>query len=143
MIADGLSGCRSVNNMDKLTVIIDAVAKPRMTRSDRWKKRPCVMRYRAYSNRLREAALMQKYIPANELIMQFYIKMPVSWSKKKKEQMRGEPMQSRPDIDNLEKSILDSLFRDDDSAVWKVCASKRWADVGSVTLENWEKIVIK
>ena len=143
MIADGLSGCRSVNNMDKLTVVIDPVAKPRMTRSDRWKKRPCVVRYRAYSNRLREAALLQKYVPANELIMQFHIKMPVSWSKKKKEQMRNKPMQSRPDIDNLEKSILDSLFPNEDSAVWKVCASKRWADVGSVTLENWEKIVIK
>ena len=129
--------------MYKLALTIDPVAKPRMTRRDRWMKRPCVMRYRVYANRLREAALLQKYVPANELIMQFHIKMPVSWSKKKKEQMRGEPMQSRPDIDNLEKSILDSLFRDDDSAVWKVCASKRWADVGSVTLENWEKIVIK
>ena len=143
MTADGLSGCRSVNNMDKLTVIIDPVAKPRMTRSDRWKKRPCVVRYRVYSNCLREAALLNKFVPANELIMQFHIKMPVSWSKKKREEMRGKPMQSRPDIDNLEKSILDSLFRDDDSAVWKVCASKRWADVGSVTLENWVKIVIK
>ena len=129
--------------MDKLTVVIDPVAKPRMTRSDRWKKRPCVVRYRVYSIRLREAALLKKYVPANELIMQFHIKMPVSWSKKKKEQMRGKPMQSRPDIDNLEKSILDSLFPDEDSAVWKVCASKRWAEVGSLTIKNWEKIVIK
>mgnify|MGYP005657468903 FL=1 len=129
--------------MDKLTVEIDPVAKPRMTRADRWKKRPCVVRYRAYSNRLREAALLQKYVPANELIMQFHIKMPVSWSKKKKEQMRGKPMQSRPDIDNLQKSILDSLFPDEDSAIWKVCASKRWADVGSVTIKNWDEIVIK
>ena len=129
--------------MYKLALTIDPVAKPRMTRSDRWKKRPCVMRYRDYSNRLREAALLQKYVPANELIMQFHIKMPVSWSKKKKEQMRGRPMQSRPDIDNLQKSILDSLFPDEDSAIWKVCASKRWADVGSVTIKNWDEIVIK
>ena len=129
--------------MYKLALTIDPVAKPRMTRSDRWKKRPCVMRYRDYSNRLREAALLQKYVPANELIMQFHIKMPVSWSKKKKEQMRGKPMQSRPDIDNLQKSILDSLFPDEDSAIWKVCASKRWADVGSVTIKNWDEIVIK
>ena len=143
MTADGLSGCRSVNNMDKLTVIIDPVAKPRMTRSDRWKKRPCVMRYRLFSNRLRASALLQKYIPSDELIMQFQIKMPVSWSKKKKEEMRGKPMQSRPDIDNLQKSILDSLFPDEDSAIWKVCASKRWADVGCVIIENWNKIVIK
>ena len=69
MIADGLSGCRSVNNMDKLTVVIDPVAKPRMTRSDRWKKRPCVVRYRVYSIRLREAALLNKYVPANELLL--------------------------------------------------------------------------
>jgi Holliday junction resolvase RusA-like endonuclease len=129
--------------MYKLALTIDPVAKPRMTRADRWKKRPCVVRYRAYSNRLREAALLQKYVPANELIMQFHIKMPVSWSKKKKEQMRGKPMQSRPDIDNLQKSILDSLFPDEDSAIWKVCASKRWADVGSVTIKNWDEIVIK
>ena len=129
--------------MYKLALTIDPVAKPRMTRSDRWKKRPCVMRYRDYSNRLRKAALLQKYVPANELIMQFHIKMPVSWSKKKKEQMRGRPMQSRPDIDNLQKSILDSLFPDEDSAIWKVCASKRWADVGSVTIKNWDEIVIK
>tara|TARA_R110000787_G_scaffold218836_1_gene327535 strand:- start:975 stop:1364 length:390 start_codon:yes stop_codon:yes gene_type:complete len=129
--------------MYKLALTIDPVAKPRMTRRDRWMKRPCVMRYRVYANRLREAALLQKYVPANELIMQFHIKMPVSWSKKKKEQMRGKPMQSRPDIDNLQKSILDSLFPDEDSAIWKVCASKRWADVGSVTIKNWDEIVIK
>lgn len=97
------------------------------------------MRYRVYSIRLRQAALLNKFVPANELIMQFHIKMPVSWSKKKKEQMKGKPMQSRPDIDNLEKAILDSLFPNDDSAVWKVCASKRWADFGSVTIENGKK----
>ena len=69
--------------------------------------------------------------------------MPVSWSKKKKDKMRGQPMQSRPDIDNLQKSILDSLFPDEDSHIWKVCASKRWGDFGCVTVKNWDGVLIK
>ena len=77
------------------------------------------MRYRIYSSLLKQAQRKQKYNPSNELVMLFQIKMPVSWSKKKKDSLRGKPMQSRPDIDNLVKAILDSLFPDEDSMVWK------------------------
>ncbi len=32
---------------------IDVVGKPRMTQRDKWKKRPCVLRYRAFADELR------------------------------------------------------------------------------------------
>ncbi len=41
----------------------------------------------------------------------------------------------RPDIDNLQKSFLDSLNEivfDDDSQVWEVHATKTWADQDSI-----------
>ena len=34
---------------------ITPVAKPRQTRSDVWKKRPCVVKYRQFADDLREA----------------------------------------------------------------------------------------
>ncbi len=122
-----------------LTISLNPVAKPRMTQSDRWKKRGCVIRYFAFSASLREEARRQKFVPANQLVIQFEFRMPKSWSKKKKAEMSGKPMQSKPDIDNLQKSILDSLFPNDDSAIWKVCASKRWAETGRIIIKNWEQ----
>jgi len=34
---------------------ITPVPKPRQTRSDKWKQRPCVMRYRAFADEVRAA----------------------------------------------------------------------------------------
>lgn len=55
--------------------------------------------------------------------------MPKSWSKKKREEMDGKPMQQKPDIDNAVKGFVDSLFYQqeaNDCEIWHISASKHW-----------------
>ena len=129
-------------DINEITINSNPMAKPRMTRSDRWKKRPCVVKYFIYSGHIKWLIKSKNYVPSNELVMIFNISMPNSWSKKKKAKMFGQPHQQTPDIDNLEKGILDSLFIND-MKVWKVCASKRWSDCGSIIIKNWSNYSVK
>jgi len=41
--------------------------------------------------------------------MIFHMPMPKSWSQKRKEEQFGKPMTSKPDIDNMQKFVLDIL----------------------------------
>jgi Holliday junction resolvase RusA-like endonuclease len=54
-----------------------------------------------------------------------YFAPPASWSEKRKRAALGKRHMSKPDKDNLEKEILDSLF-EDDSAISDGASSKRW-----------------
>ena len=114
-----------------MRISIHPVGKPRQTRSDVWRQRPAVMRYRAFADELR-----LKYsgdLPCN-LKLTFYIAMPKSWSKKKCAEMLGKPHQQKPDVDNLAKSVMDVLL-EDDSIVWRLTAEKRWAEEGAIDIE--------
>jgi len=77
--------------------------------------------------------IMEKMIDGTYNI-QFHSKMPVSWSKKKQDEMRWKPNQNTPDIDNLFKAFSDTLFYDplnkskDDCRIWKLSADKYWGD---------------
>lgn len=112
-----------------LVIKIDPVAKPRMTRSDKWNERDCVMRYRAYCDRLR-LAWGDRSVP-DRLDLVFTIAMPDSWSRKKRTAMENQPHQSKPDIDNLLKGFMDALLKDD-ARIWSVRASKVWGVTGSI-----------
>ena len=107
------------------------VAKPRMTQRDKWKQRPCVLAYHAFKDQLRamDAPIFDR------IELAFAIPMPPSWSKAKKERMRFEPHQQRPDLDNLVKAYLDAMT-DDDSIVWEVRATKRWDAEGSIVVRD-------
>jgi Holliday junction resolvase RusA-like endonuclease len=111
---------------------VDPVSKPRMTRRDVWKKRPCVLRYHAYKDRLLELAAGWVPPKSGAHIM-FMMPMPKSWSKKKKDDLLWRPHQQRPDIDNLHKAFLDAFFQED-SEVWDCRITKMWATVGSVKI---------
>jgi len=114
---------------------IAAVPKPRMTRADTWKKRPCVMKYWAYKDELR--LLFTKYSVDidKEIFMDFYIAMPKSWSKKKKLEFNGKYHDKRPDIDNLLKGVMDALF-EEDSHIHTVCCKKFWALEPKIVIHN-------
>ena len=133
----------SKNKISKeMCLNIIPVAKPRMTQADKWKKRLVVIQYWTYRDEIFYGALAQGYRPSFELMMEFEMPMPKSWPESKKKRMDGEPHQQTPDIDNLEKGILDSLFVND-MKVWKVCASKRWSDCGSIIIKNWSNYSVK
>ena len=66
-------------------LLIEPNTKPRMTRADKWKKRPCVVQYREFKDKLRiecKRVGLTTLQPQLESLI-FYIPMPDSWSKKK------------------------------------------------------------
>jgi len=111
---------------------VDPVGKPRMTQKDRWAKRPCVQRYWGFKDSVLEQWGDNDF-PLNDSHITFVIKMPKSWSKKKKTEMRGQPHQQKPDIDNLTKALFDAILPED-SAVWDHRSTKVWGDEGLITI---------
>ena len=117
-----------MNGKKKMIYNITPCPKPRMTRSDRWKKRPSVLRYFVFKD---ECRLNRVEIPEYGGHITFIIPMPKSWSKKRRSQMDGKPHRQRPDTDNLLKAICDAVF-DEDCTIWDIRATKLWGDVGSI-----------
>lgn len=113
---------------------ITPMGKPRMTRADKWKKRPEVLRYRAFCDEVR---LQCVELPESGSHVTFILPMPASWSKKKRAELNGRPHQQKPDVDNLTKSLLDALF-EDDAHIWDVRVSKSWGETGRIIIEELE-----
>ena len=112
---------------------IDPVAKPRMTRRDIWKKRPVVARYYEFKDELKRLCKKEDFELPDSYMVEFLIKMPDSWSEKRKKAMVGKPHQQKPDIDNLLKALNDCL-KVDDKFVWHIEASKIWWDEGQIII---------
>lgn len=65
----------------------------------------------------------------------FDMPMPKSWSKKKKAEKQFTPHTSKPDCDNLAKTLLDtmnSIVFLDDSQVCELTVVKRWGFTGKI-----------
>jgi len=86
-----------------------------MTQKDKWAQRPATSKYWAYKDLMRlEANKMGlEYVPGRIESLIFHVKMPKSWSKKKKEAMNGRPHEQTPDLDNLLKGFMDALCKED------------------------------
>lgn len=103
------------------------MGKPRMTIGDKWKKRPCVVRYWAWAAKARES--MPENVPKKPLrvIIAAYFEIPKSWSRVKRQKMEGDHHRQKPDADNILK-CLDALFSDD-ACIAHVSLRKLWAAV--------------
>lgn len=113
------------------------VSKPRMTQKDKWAKRPSVMAYRAYCDELRERLHEATGGPiecSGGFSWLVWFKMPDHWSRKKREEMRDEIHQVRPDRDNIDKGILDALFAEDASIAFG-SINKKWDDGNGPRME--------
>ena len=110
---------------------ITPIPAPRMTRADRWKKRPPVLRYFAFKDRVKKLGIKVN----NGDSVTFYMPMPQSWSKKKKDEMQLKPHQSRPDLDNLLKALLDSIY-EDDAHIYSLRIRKFWDYEGSIEIKQ-------
>lgn len=122
--------------------------KPRMTRSDKWKNNPNhtdprqrqrkpVTQYFRFKDELRKKCkeIGLERIPASIYTLKFYIKMPDSWSKKKRELLNGKFHQQTPDIDNLTKALFDSLeVQDNYIAEISNGYGKYWAEKAGILL---------
>lgn len=108
---------------------ITPVPKPRMVRSDKWKKRPATARYWSFKDEIRAAGVT---IP-DQCKVTFYMPMPSSWSEKKKLEHDSSPHRAKPDYDNLAKALGDAVY-DDDAHIWSVWIEKRWARCGAIEI---------
>ena len=120
--------------MIRLVIPGAPVAKPRQTRRDKWMQRPCVMRYRAWENKVRGELIRQlARIPDGPIGVVAYFDLPLpkrpgagelpfSWHDKK------------PDLDNALKGALDAAFHDQgrgDQRVAVFFSRKVWAAAGT------------
>lgn len=103
------------------------ISKPRQTRSDKWRKRPCVVVYRAFADELRLQASRQGFSLENGLAYEFHLPMPKSWSQKKQLEKLGQLHDQKPDLDNLLKSVWDSLAKEDKTIAYIGQVKKVWA----------------
>ena len=108
------------------------VAAPRMTHADRWKRRPCVVKYFEYRDQVRNQAQAMGVTLSERFSVQFYLPMPRSWSKRKRQDHDGKPHQVKPDADNLAKGFFDCFG--EDKHVWSVQITKTWHDIGRITV---------
>jgi Holliday junction resolvase RusA-like endonuclease len=119
----------------KIEVRLDPVAKPRMTRADKWKHRVVVDRYFDFKDALVGLCNLSQFRLGDVYRVEFYIAMPKSWSKVKKKEYEGKPHQDKPDLDNLLKALNDCL-KDEDKAIWSIEATKIWWNEGKIVIYN-------
>ena len=106
-----------------------------MTQRDVWKKRPVVLRYHDYCDRIKEAApnlVLTADVYAVDVMA--FIAMPKSWSQKKKAAHVGQMHRAKPDWDNIGKAICDALFRED-SGIADGRTRKFWCPEGEQRTE--------
>jgi Holliday junction resolvase RusA-like endonuclease len=92
-----------------------------MSQRDKWQKRPVVMRYRAYADRVRAAAGTLPLEDPVAILVIAWLPMPKSWSRKRKEAMNGQFARDRPDWDNIGKAAADSLLKEDKVLAGGMC----------------------
>jgi Holliday junction resolvase RusA-like endonuclease len=121
-----------INNLGGAEMIypIEPVSKPRQTQRDKWKKRPCVMKYRWFADICRAHKVC---VPESGAHITFYLPMPPSWSEKKKIAMDGQPHQGKIDVDNLLKALLDAIYTED-KGVWDIRVTKVWGVRGQIVI---------
>lgn len=85
-------------------------------------------RYNNYKIELMAEAKSKRFLfPPVGASITFFIPVPPSWSKKKKKLHHGRFHQSKPDLDNLLKALMDSLMAED-KQIAHIELSKRWVD---------------
>jgi len=112
------------------------VPKPRMVKSDAWRKRECVIRYWKYKADLESLTRNVGYrIDGSLCNVVFVLPMAKSWSKKKKAEHEGKPHQNKPDLDNLIKAFQDCLCKEDSYIHTIDNVKKVWGYEGAIILD--------
>lgn len=108
------------------------ISAPRQVARDKFKPSNHVLRYRAFRDevRIRHVQLPR---PFHHVI--FILPVPNSWSTKQKQAMEGMPHEAKPDRDNLEKALLDSVYGEDQH-VWDGRTTKLWGQRGMIIVSR-------
>ena len=97
------------------------------------KQREVVTRYFKFQNDIWNEYNLKPFTFPSNLDVIFCMPMPKSWSEKKRAKMNRKPCNSRPDIDNLVKALMDAI-KMEDADVWKITAEKRYSYKGSIII---------
>ena len=132
-----------MNQTLSFTVPGPPVSKPRQVRSDKWKKRPSVVKYRQWADAVRAVANRAVAQRFPGLILRSYSRMkvvaifpiPPSWTKVMKVKMQGQPHQQTTDADNILKACSDALFPKYDAQIYDMQVTKYWDDGGGARVE--------
>ena len=85
-------------------------------------------KYNEYKINLRAEAMKKRFnLPEQGAFIKFFIPMPKTWRKFKRESMHFKLHKSKPDIDNLCKALFDGLFSEDKN-ISHFEAAKFWVD---------------
>ena len=104
----------------------EPAAKPRMTRRDKWLKRPATARYWAWVAKAQKIEL-KDHDPLR-IIVSAYFGFPKSYGRKRQEYLKGQFHRKRPDGDNVLKAVVDALWKDKDQRIAVKTIIKRWDD---------------
>ena len=108
-----------------------------MTRADKWKERPCVMKYRSWCDHAWLCFQNEGGWPAGgscvNISWRAFFAVPPSWSKKKKAAALERQWHfAKPDRDNIDKALLDAIYKrvqgHDDCEVSAGTIEKFWTD---------------
>jgi Holliday junction resolvase RusA-like endonuclease len=118
----------------EFTVLGEPIGKPRMTKSDKWKKRPIVVYYRNWADAIRVACTGSADTKIDDksiygMRITFWFTTPSSWSAKKCKRAQGTFHRVRPDVDNCIKGVMDALFTLD-SQISYIESFKMYAGAG-------------
>lgn len=116
---------------------VEPMGKPTLTSSDRWRKRPAVLRWRAYADLLR---LHRPTLP-DRFVALFCFTMPSSWSTTKQAKHLGQPKTTKPDYDNCLKALADALNAHDET-IHDGRAIKRFGAHGRVVIFDPNQIEV-
>lgn len=121
--------------MTQLQVLdVTPTAAPRQSPRDKWKPSKAVQVYRAFRD---EIGYKIDELPADFFHVFFLLPMPPSWSDKKKSETVGWPHTQKPDKDNLEKGLVDAVYRNrDDAHIWNGASTKLWAYHGAILIST-------
>ena len=110
------------------------IGKPRMSQRDKWQKRERVENYRAWCDKARLMA--PRNLPTNpdKIWIRSFIALSKGLKPREKELRFGKPHRIKPDADNLCKSVMDALWKED-SGAWDTRSVKYWEDEGGPRME--------
>lgn len=118
---------------------VNPYPSPRMTRSDQWrtgdKQRNSVKKYFAFRDQFKRECERHDYSLSKILNVCIIVPFPKSYSYKKRDDLRYEYHQLRPDRDNYLKAIQDS-FAGDDGFVCDGRTLKIWGNKGGILIFN-------
>lgn len=113
---------------------ITPTAAPRQVKKDAWRPSPAVERYRTFRD---DVGWRKVQLPVGFFHVVFFMPMPKSWSETRKARFAFRPHERTPDKDNLEKALVDAVYRGrSDAHVWHSASTKLWSFEAAILISD-------